>query len=242
MVLPGWGAPAYMFVPELLAGVGGRPYHLVETPGDVGPSVQTAPIKNADDERAWLTEVLDRLELDRAHLVGSSLGGYRAMNLAVRSPDRVLSVSGLEPATARPGGRFYRHGAAVLVASLMPPAMRRRLAGRLHMPGLDDKRLSKIGRLSYTKHVSGHPRPEWLIDAQLAAITAPTLVLLGVDSELHHAEQVSRRLRATMPDVRVQLMADAGHSLPIEWPEPVGRAVGEFLDAVDSSTRPSSLE
>ena len=104
ILLPGWGAPAVMHIPDLLAGVGDRPYHLVETPGDVGPSVQTAPIRDAADEAAWLAEVLDGLGLDRAHLVGTSLGGYRAMNLAVRAPigcDR--SPGSSRPSASPPG-------------------------------------------------------------------------------------------------------------------------------------------
>jgi pimeloyl-ACP methyl ester carboxylesterase len=233
VLLPGWGAPAAMHVPDLLDGLAGRPYHLVETLGDVGPSVQTAPIRNADDEAAWLTEVLDGLGLERPHLVGTSLGGYRAMNLAVRRPSRVRSLSGLEPALARPTGRFFRHGLAVLAATALPTGMRRRAGVRLHMPGLDDRRVTKLGRLSYTKHVSGHPRPAWLDDEQLASITAPTLILLGADSELHDAAAAEARLRRTMPGATVEVVPDAGHSLPLEHAAVVGSRLGAFLDEVD---------
>jgi pimeloyl-ACP methyl ester carboxylesterase len=232
VLLPGFGAPAEMHGPDLLEGLAGRPYHLVETLGDVGPSVQTAPIRDADDEAAWLIEVLDGLGLRRADLVGSSLGVYRIMNLAVRDPARVRSIVGIEPATARPGSRFLRHGFAVLLASMAPMPARRRAAARLHMPGLDDRRLTKVGRLAYTKHVSGHPRPAWLDDEQLASIRVPSLFVLAEASELHDADAVADRLRRTMPTADVVVVPNAGHSLPMSHPALVGHHIGAFLDAL----------
>jgi pimeloyl-ACP methyl ester carboxylesterase len=242
VLLPGFGAPALMYRPELLDQLGGRPLHLVETIGDVGPSIQTAPIRDADDEVTWLNDVLDGLQIDRAHLVGCSFGGYLALNHGLRAPDRVRSISGLEPVFARLGGRMWRRSLAVLLYSFAPERVRLKAASRLHQPALIDKRVLRVGQLAYTRHVFGHPRPEFLTDDQLAAIDAPTMVLLAADSELHHAAALQQRLARVLPSAHVDMIADAAHSLPFEYPELCGEKVCEFLDVVDASVRSSRNE
>jgi pimeloyl-ACP methyl ester carboxylesterase len=224
-----------MYRPELLAALGGRRAFLVETIGDVGASEQTAPIRDADDEAGWLDDVLDGLGLDRAHLVGSAFGGWLVLNHGLRSPDRVRSISGIEPVFGRIGLRVARRGVLVLLAGLAPGPVRRRLAVRLHQPLLVDSRLRRLGTLAFTRFVNGHPRPQFLDDEQLGAVTAPTLVLLGAQSELHDAEELARRLERAMPRAEVELVPDAGHSLPVEHPEAVGGRVRRFLDAVERS-------
>ncbi len=41
---------------------------------------------------------LDRMEIEKAHFVGNSLGGWIALEIAAAFPDRVLSITGLSPA------------------------------------------------------------------------------------------------------------------------------------------------
>lgn len=45
----------------------------------------------------WLEEVLSGLGLDRVHLLGTSIGGWAAVNLAVRHRGRVASLTLLDP-------------------------------------------------------------------------------------------------------------------------------------------------
>jgi pimeloyl-ACP methyl ester carboxylesterase len=240
VLLPGFGAPALMYRPELLDRLGGRPLHLVETIGDVGPSVQTAPIRTADDQAAWLNDVLDGVQVERAHLVGCSYGGHLAMNHGLRASNRVRSITGLEPALAPAGGRMWRRSLAVLLCSFGPEALRRRAAARLHQPALEDRRVLRVGRLAYTRHVFGQPRPGPFTDDELAAISTPALILLGADSELHHADELQRRLARVMPSAHVEVVCDAGHSLPFEHPGLCGDRVGRFLDSVDAAITSST--
>lgn len=175
LLLPGFGAPALMYRRELVRAIHGRPVVLVETVGDVGPSVQTAPIRTADDEAAWVAELLDGLGIDRAHLVGTSFGGWLALNLALRCPERVQAVVGVEPVWNRVTARTMLRGIPVVVAGLGPSPVRRWAARRFHQPLLSDPRLRTVGRLAFTRFVNGHPRPEFMSDDQLARIDRPTL-------------------------------------------------------------------
>jgi pimeloyl-ACP methyl ester carboxylesterase len=229
VLLPGFGAPALMYRPELVQAINGRPVLLVETIGDVGASSQTAPIRDADDEATWITEVLDGLHIARAHVVGTSFGGWLALNLALRAPQRVSSVVGIEPVWERISARAMVRGLPVLLAGLAPAPIRARAAVRYHQPLLADPRLRRLGRLAFTRFVNGHPRPEFLTDEQLGRIMQPALILLGADSQVTSPEAVRARLSAALPTATVEIVEDAGHSLPVEHPGAIGERIARFV-------------
>jgi pimeloyl-ACP methyl ester carboxylesterase len=94
--------------------------------GDAGRSEPAAPITCAADMAAWLDETLQGLRIERAHLVGHSLGGFVALSTAAYRPDRVASLALLDPLGIAPLNmlRFMGWGLAVLVGSLAPAAVR----------------------------------------------------------------------------------------------------------------------
>jgi pimeloyl-ACP methyl ester carboxylesterase len=63
--------------------------------------------------------------------------------------------------------------------------------------------------------------------SELANVSAPTLLLLGVDDlvTVPHAEEMHRAL----PDSQLVVVPDATHGLPLEKPEVVSRLVLDFL-------------
>ncbi|CAM5617364.1 hypothetical protein SALBM311S_08681 [Streptomyces alboniger] len=66
-----------------------RPVYAVDTPGDPGRSVQREPIHQPERAAQWLDETLSGLGLERVRLVGSSYGGWLALNRAHRRPKRL---------------------------------------------------------------------------------------------------------------------------------------------------------
>jgi pimeloyl-ACP methyl ester carboxylesterase len=60
-------------------------------------SIQSRPITSADDHARWLHEVLLALPESEVHLLGMSIGGWTAINLAVRQPEKIASVTVLDP-------------------------------------------------------------------------------------------------------------------------------------------------
>ena len=67
------------------------------SPGDAGMSVQTAPLRDASDQAAWVEQTLERLGLDRVHTVGHSFGGATALAHARHHPGRLASTALIEP-------------------------------------------------------------------------------------------------------------------------------------------------
>ena len=229
--LPGLGAPALMWRPELIAGLGDRPAYLVDTIGDVGRSVQAVPLDEPGDVAEWLEDLFAELSLDGVDLVGASYGGWIGLNQALRSPARLRSIALIEPVGMADLDmrRFLVWGVACGLASLAPDPIRRRAAVRLRQGAIADSRARRLGRLAYTRHRFHLPRPQVLSDEELATITTPALVLLGERSEVHSADRALDRARRCLPAVEAEVVPGAGHSLPVDQAELVGRRLGAFL-------------
>jgi pimeloyl-ACP methyl ester carboxylesterase len=231
VLLHGAGTTSLMWVP-LLAQLVGRCVYALDLPGDPGRSVQRSVMRDADDLIRWLDDVLDALGLERMQLVGASYGGWVAMLSALRFPDRVASLTMLEPVLERVRPWFFAHAMACGLAMLTPRPIRRRAARRLHMEALatDDPRLRRWGFLGQTKYRRGAPKFVPVADEQLRTLAVPTLVLLGENSSVHRARSVLRRVRSLVPGVDAELVPDAGHALPVDQAEEIGPRVRAFLD------------
>ncbi|WP_300012254.1 alpha/beta hydrolase [Pseudonocardia sp.] len=121
--------------------------------------------------------LLDHLGIDRAHVVGHSMGGGTALELAVGHPDRVLSVVPIS-ASVRPDGAHpdLADPSTYATSTIMPTAQdfadMAEAYARLspHPERFDDLPMRTM------KTVEGWTG--WT-DEQLAAVTAPTLIVLG---------------------------------------------------------------
>jgi pimeloyl-ACP methyl ester carboxylesterase len=82
-----------------IATLGARhPVYAIDTIDDPGRSVAQRVVDGSVENAAWLGEVLAGLGLDDVHLVGLSYGGWLALNQAVYEPERLATVTVLDPA------------------------------------------------------------------------------------------------------------------------------------------------
>jgi pyruvate dehydrogenase E2 component (dihydrolipoamide acetyltransferase) len=97
LLLHGFGSDltAWLFTQEALAD--GRAVHAFDLPGH-GASTKTIEAGSVADLAAATLPVMDALGLERAHLVGHSLGGAISAHLAATEPNRVASLSLIAPA------------------------------------------------------------------------------------------------------------------------------------------------
>ena len=97
VLLPGRNASTPMWRVNIPALIEHRTVIGIDLLGEPGMSVQDKPITGPDDEAQWLDDALAGLGLDRAHLMGVSIGGWTAVNYAVRRPGRAASLALLDP-------------------------------------------------------------------------------------------------------------------------------------------------
>jgi pimeloyl-ACP methyl ester carboxylesterase len=182
-------------------------------------------------------QVLDEAGIERAHVLGASLGGMIAQELAVTAPER---VDRLVLCCTTPGGADtvpMPEATVRLFAeapTLAPEVALRRFVENALGEGPPDELVDEL----FARRVANPPDPAgW--QAQAAAgltfagadgeITAPTLILGGTADNVvdyRNAEVLAGRV----PGARVELLEGAGHLFFWEQPDECVRIVNEFLE------------
>ena len=192
----------------------------------------------------WAVRLLDDLGIERAHVLGHSLGGRAALELAVRHPDRVMSLVGMTP--SMPWLRDRRWAAALRLVrpelGLIQPLPRRGLDLFLQRlfagtgdewaaAGLDEfKRvfITPRGRAAFYAAA----RQVYLEDPDnlwtaLAELEPPAMFVWGRYDQLV-PYGFSRRVREVLPDAR-HLVLSCGHIPQFERPRELHAALSRFL-------------
>jgi 3-oxoadipate enol-lactonase len=198
--------------------------HLSVGDSDRGPFLRTIPAM-ADDA----VRILDDLSWDRAHIVGVSMGGMIAQELALRSADRCQSLTliathGGAPVASLPtlrGLRFFIQGL------FGGPKNRMRSLPRLLYP---DAFLESIGPKALRAHLDvrlGHPPALRTVlgqlfavwrhstESRLSQIQLPTLLVRPGEDILIRPRQTDR-LAERIPNARVLRFDDAGHGVTFQ--------------------------
>lgn len=194
----------------------------------------TAPY-TLDDMAADTVGLLDALGIERAHLVGASMGGMIAQNVAARYPQRVASLVSIMSSTGNPSWRVAIGKPRALRAILARPAGAHdvdalvdhyvRVYGVIGSPGfaIDGEQLRHnlrriIGR---GLHPAGNARQLLAILASgdrralLHRIAAPTLVVHGSDDPLIPVA-AGRDTALHIRGSRLEVIGGMGHDLPPE--------------------------
>jgi pimeloyl-ACP methyl ester carboxylesterase len=209
VLLPGMSATSLMWQSCVEPLSARHTVYAVDTIGEAGRSEQTEPMPDGLSFAIWLDALLAGLDVDLAHLVGASRGGWLGMNAAAHRPERVARVTALDPGGFfRPGFSGWMFaGMAVMVA---PAVIRARFA--------DSPRYGAFAHEQHRRLVLaqfGFIRNRFVLseftDDEIRAIKVPTTVVLGGLSPLHDSAEVAARLRAVNPEIRVDVVPEIGH-------------------------------
>lgn len=190
-----------------------HPVYAIDALGDPGGSVQSEPIRSPAERAQWLDDVLTELDLSGAHLVGASSGGHLAVSQAIHRPDRIASVSLLDPTLVTAGFSPAVMARAALVMAVNREWIWRRFLNWLVGPALADgpaMRVVLAGIVSYKNKLP----PQFRLSAgDLRTVTLPILAVFAGRSVAHNARKAVDRARALWPHAEVELWAEAGHHL-----------------------------
>lgn len=184
-----------------------------------------------DDMADDAAGLLDCLDVERAHVVGASMGGMIAQTLAIEHPERVRSLVSMMSTT---GSRWVGLPAFKALGVLLGPAPRNREAaieralktfGVIGSPGypFDPERLRHFAGLAYDRgHSSaGVARQLHAIVASgdrtagLRGVRAPTTVIHG-DGDVLVRPSGGRATARAVAGARLKLIEGMGHDLPPE--------------------------
>jgi pimeloyl-ACP methyl ester carboxylesterase len=180
-------------------------------------------------------DLLDRLDLRDTVLVGSSLGGWIALEMAVRSDSRLGRLVLIDSLGVKFGAREERE-IADIYALPADEVLRRTFADPARtVPDyatLDDSELLAIARDREATSLYGW-KP-YMHDPALVhwlhRITCPALVLWGEQDGIV-APSYGERLAAALPNASFEKIAAAAHYPQIETPDAVAAAIERFASA-----------
>jgi pimeloyl-ACP methyl ester carboxylesterase len=194
----------------------------------------------ADDAIA----VLNAAAVDVAHVIGASMGGVIAQEVALRHAGRVRSLVLACTACGGPNGAAASpeiRNALAARAAMTPEEGIRALVRYVYHPETPRDRVeedlqirlrhypSQKGYLGQLQAVLGYETY-----ARLDAIRVPTLVIHGED-DLRVPASNGRDLAARIHGARLVLVPSAGHILLTDQTETVSRAIQEFLCEVSAA-------
>jgi pimeloyl-ACP methyl ester carboxylesterase len=202
----------------------------------------------ADDAVA----VLDELGIDRAHVVGASMGGAIAQVAAVRHPDRVRSLSLVctacrnqpwreelllswaEAATTQGLGSMTKQAARWVIG---PRSFRRMvpLLGWLGPLGLGRP------RHAFAAQVAAILAADDSLADGLADIAVPTIVIVG-NQDILTPRGDSEELAERIPTAELVVISGAAHGLMIEHASTFNRVLGDFLGRAERAYQTRQAE
>lgn len=216
-------------------------------PSDVPESVSSYSQNRAADD---IKAVLDHLKIDRAHVVGLSMGGFATLHFGFRHPDRALSlcVAGCGYGAEREEREKFRSEAVIIAEGLrrqgMPVFAERYAYGptRVQFENKDPRGFAEFKRMLAEHDALGaantqlgvqRERPSlYDLTEEMKRLTVPTLILTGDEDWPCLAPGIF--MKRHIPSAALSVMPSSGHTINLEEPDEFNRIVGTFIAQVDS--------
>ena len=221
-------------------------------PSDIPESVESYSQDRARDD---IRAVLDALKIDKAHIVGLSMGGFAALHFGFTYPQRALSIvvagcgygaspdkraqfmeeteaaaAGFEKLGMAKAGEAYALGPTRVQFQNKDPRGWREFADQLADHSAKGSALTMRGV---------QKRRPSLFDLadKMKTITAPALIMTG--DEDWPCLEPALLMKRTIPTAALVVMPNAGHTINLEDPAAFNQHIADFLHAVDvGSWRP----
>jgi pimeloyl-ACP methyl ester carboxylesterase len=181
-------------------------------------------------------DLVDALGLGQPHLVGHSMGGMIAAEMACLAPREVAKLALVAPAGVWMDEHPIPDIFAMLPYQLAEVLFHDAAAGQQLLTGgadlsdlealkdfylVNQRRLSMAGKILF-------PIPNRRLSKRLYRLTAETLLVWGAADRLI-VPAYAERWKALIPGARVETVGAAGHMLPYEQPQALVRALAGFL-------------
>ncbi|MGA2565215.1 MAG: alpha/beta hydrolase [Pseudolabrys sp.] len=196
--------------------------------------------------------LMDALKIDKAHVVGHSIGAYTALHFGMQAPTRCLSVTAagcgwgstpdakqreaMKALAAATGKMFAEEGIAAASAKYADAPMRQ---GQKHK---DPRGHAEFSRMLAEHSALGHAqtmfnlqlkRPTlWEMENGLKTFAVPLLVIVGDEDE--PCIDGSVFLKRTAPTAGLLMIPRSGHNIPSEEPAQFNAALAELFASAEA--------
>jgi pimeloyl-ACP methyl ester carboxylesterase len=199
-----------------------------------GRSEQPRAFATVDDLAYFYLDLLDQLDLDDVALVGGSLGGWIAAEMAVKSTQRISHLVLANPVGIKVGDRETRDIADIFATpdddlaklAYFDPKLGAR--NYKEMPE-DDVRIIARNREATARYAWSPYMHDPKLKGRLHRIRVPTLFLWGSADRIL-SEPYGRAYCAAIPGARFETIERAGHYPHLEQPDEFARRVFAFIE------------
>ncbi|NRF92508.1 alpha/beta hydrolase [Paenibacillus frigoriresistens] len=205
--------------------------YAVDFIGDINKSEAIRQIKNKEECASWFREILNGLNIQKAHVAGLSYGGFIALVLAIYAPQFINKMVVMSPAASfQPQSKKFF--IKCLLAGVFPTTKR--------LNGLMNYMIGKGNQVNETlrnQFIAGMQNallknklfPSYMEDDELKAIQCPTLLLIGDQDIQYDPRKAIARANHLVPHIQTKLVADTGHGLAMERPTTINSLMISFF-------------
>lgn len=232
ILLHAMGVNATMWLPNILELSQNFRTYAVDTIGDLGKSklyqLEKYP-RNGQAYSNWMEEVFEKLGIQEAPVVVSSMGGWVGLNFAIHAPQRVKKLVLLSPQ-----GMSANLEVLIRLFSVIffPTESNKESFVRWT---LGENELANEAFAEYLLTVMNLKcrgkigTPMKLSKEKLEKVIAPTLLFVGKNDPTFHSQKDIDRAIKAIPNIHVEVMSGTGHMMNTENPEFVNNRIFKFL-------------
>lgn len=188
--------------------------YAVDIIGDAGLSAPSRPPYASEAHALWLDDVLSGVGVEKASFVGVSLGGWIALDYAIRRAERVKSV-----VLIAPGGLASRNVLPwALPLLLMGKWGRRKMAEKISGPAPSkpspaEKAVSDFIAIVFRNMTPRKKSLPDFSDELLQRLTVPLMAILAGRDVFVDSERAKARLEKNVTNTRIDFLAESYHSI-----------------------------
>jgi 2-hydroxymuconate-semialdehyde hydrolase len=214
------------------------------------PGLGKSDKPDASYDLPWMCDrilaFMDAKRIDRASIIGGSLGGHLGLLLALNHPERVEKLIMMGSVGAWPRPNFVLDAGLKLLwnEAIVVSFVRAHWPEIFHLMFIRDSDLTRsLFRYQMARRARGDrfaPEGRALARAlrsifynscrdRLATVGVPVLLIWGESDEIHPPEE-GLYMRRHIPDARIAIVRDAAHEVMVDQPETFNRLVQTFLE------------
>jgi len=197
-----------------------------------------------ETQAGLVAQVLAKLDVDQAVLVGHSLGGSVVTSVAEQAPDLVGGLVLIDSGPDNSGGLSGAASAArapllgQALWRIAPDSVIRKNVSQGFAPGYDvpDKYVEDVREMTYPAYSKSAKEGEAFKDEKslpdrLTAVGKPLLVIFGEEDQIYDAREALSAY-AAVPGARTHLILGSGHSPQIEAPDQTAKSISGFARSI----------
>ena len=189
-------------------------------------------------------KILDSLEIDACHVVGHSMGGYIAQEMALTAGERCRSLTLIGSGTGPTEVTIFLMELRMQLARKLDRRLfLEAVAGMMFSPATFEHRRELVNGFIEGGEKNPQPQPVYAYEGHLnaciafssrdrySAIQSPTLVMVG-DSDLITPPGQARELARQLSHKEAVTIADAGHMVLVEQPRILAQEMEAFFGSL----------